>query len=259
MIARGASVLARWSGEAPVAVDALHFFALSIERESELQFEFAASPEQESAHEQIALELDRRALARMLGVRALPSTLDAALVARAPRARFVADRAVIDARDALLDLHADGPRRALHLEARAVALVAAMVDVIDVTDVIDAPRAMQAPRALDGAMAPAHDDERLERAREILLSRLDAPPTIAALSRLAGINEVKLKRGFRERFGSTVFGYLRAARMERAYALLRGGALSVTEVAQQVGYTNPSKFTAAFRAHFGERPSHVRG
>jgi AraC-like DNA-binding protein len=55
-------------------------------------------------------------------------------------------------------------------------------------------------------------------------------------------------------FGTTVFGYLRARRMERARALLEAGKATVLEAAALVGYSNPSNFAAAFRREFGVNP-----
>jgi AraC-like DNA-binding protein len=101
----------------------------------------------------------------------------------------------------------------------------------------------------------ADDVERLERVRRHLVERLEEPPTLAALARMAGWNETKLKGGFRALFGTSVFAYVRQARMEEARRLLLARRLNVTEVAQRVGYENPSKFAAAFRKQFGLPPS----
>jgi AraC-like DNA-binding protein len=46
--------------------------------------------------------------------------------------------------------------------------------------------------------------------------------------------------------------------LDAARRLLREGRYNVTEVALRVGYTNPSKFAAAFKAQFGVSPSQVR-
>lgn len=95
-------------------------------------------------------------------------------------------------------------------------------------------------------------------ARSILLARMTAPPRLPELARLAGLNEAKLKAGFRARFGDTVYGTLRRHRLDEARRLLGEGRCNVTEVALRVGYSNPSKFAAAFKAAFGVSPSHVR-
>jgi AraC-like DNA-binding protein len=87
---------------------------------------------------------------------------------------------------------------------------------------------------------------------------LEEPPSLPELARSVGLNEFKLKVGFRTHFGTSVFGYLRAQRMDQARRLLVRGELSVTEVAARVGYSNPSKFAAAFRKHFGRPPSALR-
>jgi AraC-like DNA-binding protein len=108
------------------------------------------------------------------------------------------------------------------------------------------------------ARLSAHDIGRLERARRILVSRMTAPPRLPELARLAGLNEAKLKAGFRARFGETVYGHLRRLRLEEAHRLLRQERYDVTEVALRVGYANPSKFAAAFKALFGVSPSQVR-
>ncbi len=98
------------------------------------------------------------------------------------------------------------------------------------------------------------DLSKLERAREILLDRMSLPPSLSELSRLIGLNEFKLKTGFKDRYGSTVFGYLREARLETAYRLLQEPDASVINVSVSVGYSNPSYFAEAFRGKYGMNP-----
>jgi len=54
---------------------------------------------------------------------------------------------------------------------------------------------------------------------------------------------------------------IRDRRLDAAYqALRRGGtALSITQIAHELGFTNSSQFLRAFRARFGIRPSDARG
>jgi AraC-like DNA-binding protein len=96
---------------------------------------------------------------------------------------------------------------------------------------------------------------RLHHARKILLSRLENPPSLLELATMVGVSTGTLKRGFPELFGTTVFGYLTDRRMEYAEKLLLQGNITVSEVANQVGYSNPGHFAAAFRYRFSITPS----
>ncbi|MEA5515995.1 AraC family transcriptional regulator [Nodularia sp. UHCC 0506] len=99
------------------------------------------------------------------------------------------------------------------------------------------------------------DIERIYYAREILITNLLHPPTLLELSRRVAMNERKLKQGFRQIFGTTVFGYLHNHRMEQAKQMLVEQKLSVAQVAHAVGYTHLSHFAAAFRKKIGVNPS----
>jgi AraC family transcriptional regulator, transcriptional activator of the genes for pyochelin and ferripyochelin receptors len=62
------------------------------------------------------------------------------------------------------------------------------------------------------------------------------------------VNERKLKQGFRQIFGTTVFGYLHDHRMEQAKQMLAEQKLSVAEVAHAVGYSHLSHFASVLGA-----------
>ncbi|MEM7062474.1 MAG: AraC family transcriptional regulator [Cyanobacteria bacterium P01_B01_bin.77] len=98
------------------------------------------------------------------------------------------------------------------------------------------------------------DMGRLHQARDILIRRIKAPPSLSELARLVGLNERKLKQGFRQQFGTTVFGYLREYRMNRAKELLHKPNLTIAGIATQVGYKNPEAFSHAFRRRFSVNP-----
>lgn len=96
----------------------------------------------------------------------------------------------------------------------------------------------------------------LQLARELLLKDLSKPPTIAQLARRSGLNQQKIKRGFKQQFGVTPYALFQRKRMEYARDLLaRHG---VTETAALLGYSNPSHFSAAFRKQFGVLPKDAR-
>jgi AraC-like DNA-binding protein len=102
------------------------------------------------------------------------------------------------------------------------------------------------------------DRDRLQEARQVLECRMDDPPSIPHLARLVGLNTTKLKRGFHVEFGMTVFRYLHQMRMRKAVMLLLETDLNVSEVAWEVGYSNVSAFSAAFKQEMGFSPSRLQ-
>ena len=102
------------------------------------------------------------------------------------------------------------------------------------------------------------DRRSLQNAKELLNSRMDNPPTIIELAKLVGVNEYKLKKGFKELFGTTIFGYIHNSRMSLAKRLLLGTDKTAKEIAYQVGYSSPQHFSNAFKKQFGVTPNNVR-
>ncbi|NJP18610.1 MAG: helix-turn-helix transcriptional regulator [Hydrococcus sp. CRU_1_1] len=96
--------------------------------------------------------------------------------------------------------------------------------------------------------------ERIHQAKEILLSHLENPPSLVELARQVGLNDFKLKRGFRQVFGTSAFKYLYDYRLEQAQQLLATGEMKVEEVASRVGFVSRSYFAIAFRKKFGVNP-----
>ncbi|NEP58613.1 MAG: helix-turn-helix transcriptional regulator [Symploca sp. SIO2G7] len=135
-----------------------------------------------------------------------------------------------------------GLTRRLYLESRAIELIALQLP-------INSPDTLPAPRLLK-----ADEVDRIHHAKEILLTNLEHPPSLLELAKQVGLNDYKLKQGFRQVFGTTAFGCLYHHRMEQAKLLLEAGYSTVTEVAQAVGYTSPTSFSAAFKKKFGVSP-----
>ncbi|MEH2047108.1 helix-turn-helix transcriptional regulator [Nostoc sp.] len=68
----------------------------------------------------------------------------------------------------------------------------------------------------------SNEIERLHHAKAILNQTLQNPPSLLNLAKQIGLNDFKLKRGFREVFGTTVLGYVQSLRLEQAQQLLQG-------------------------------------
>ncbi len=104
---------------------------------------------------------------------------------------------------------------------------------------------------------PMREQQRIITARDRLLHDLSAPPTIEQLSREVGLNQLKLKQGFKTLFGTSIYAMFQKHRMEQARLLLK--KYNVTEVAMTMGYSNISHFSAAYRKQFGILPKYDRG
>jgi AraC family transcriptional regulator, transcriptional activator of the genes for pyochelin and ferripyochelin receptors len=104
----------------------------------------------------------------------------------------------------------------------------------------------------------AADCESLHQARQILVERVNDPLSLIGLARLVGLNDRKLKQGFRQLFGMSVFGYLRDYRLQQAQVLLTNPNLNVTDVAHCIGYASLPSFSKAFRQKFGYSPQMLR-
>lgn len=100
---------------------------------------------------------------------------------------------------------------------------------------------------------------KLREAWEYLLRHIDHPGTVIDLSHAIGLNDFKLKKGFKQLYGITIFEFLLEARMEKARRLLLETDMTVHAVAISVGYKNISSFTVAFKKKFGVLPSEVQG
>lgn len=97
--------------------------------------------------------------------------------------------------------------------------------------------------------------DRIYQAKEILATSLENPPSILELTQQVGLCEQTLRRGFRELYGTTIVGYLTLLRMEQAEKLLRERELSISEIANLVGYSHLGNFSVAFKRQFGITPS----
>ncbi len=139
-----------------------------------------------------------------------------------------------------------GHLKDLYLEAKTIELFLLQIAQLD-------QRLCTTPIKLE-----KRDIESLYEIKEYLELNFDQPTNIAALSRKAGINSMKLKAGFKQLFNTTVFGYLHTLRMQEAKRLLVEENLNVNEVSDIVGYKYPHHFTTAFKKKFNITPSQLR-
>jgi AraC family transcriptional regulator, transcriptional activator of the genes for pyochelin and ferripyochelin receptors len=143
----------------------------------------------------------------------------------------------------ILNCPYQGLTKQLYLESKSVEILALYLDSV-----------MTQQKSKLAVKLQLDDIDRIHKAKDILLQHAEHPPSLLELARKVGMNDCTLKRGFRQVFGTTVFGYLHDYRMNRARKLLEAQRMSVQEVARAVGYASVSSFHAAFRKKFGMNP-----
>jgi AraC-like DNA-binding protein len=98
----------------------------------------------------------------------------------------------------------------------------------------------------------------VRRAAAFIEAYPERPLTLADIAAAAGVNGRALQSAFRRYYDITPVGYLRQARLERAYSELRNAAaaagVTVAAVSRRWGWTSLSQFEAAYQRRFGESP-----
>jgi AraC-like DNA-binding protein len=102
------------------------------------------------------------------------------------------------------------------------------------------------------------DIRRVMKAEELIMENLSGnPPTIEELSKELLVSATKLKKDFKEVYGSPIYEYYQKARMNRGKEMLLSGDYTVKEVGYALGYSNLSHFTYAFKKAFSILPSEI--
>jgi YesN/AraC family two-component response regulator len=98
----------------------------------------------------------------------------------------------------------------------------------------------------------------VQRAMGLIQQRYWDQISLSALARQVGMSKYHLSHRFREVLGVTFRDYLLRVRLERAKALLATGHVSITEVAQNVGFGDLPRFDKVFKRYTGVTPSVYR-
>lgn len=91
-----------------------------------------------------------------------------------------------------------------------------------------------------------------------LTEDLSQRASIELLAKQYLINATTLKNMFKSVYGTSIAAHIREHRMEEAAKLLRSTDSSIAQVAAQVGYDSQSRFSAAFKSHYGVLPKEYR-
>jgi AraC-like DNA-binding protein len=173
----------------------------------------------------------------------LAAVLDAALPERSPFRRLRLPVPGNTTLETLLDGRTD-PAAMLRKEGQCLALVG---------------HALEELSSVSGRDNAAGDPALLvQRLSAFLSERMADTINMAEIEREAGLSHVTLNQIFRAATGMTVFGVLRALRMEAAERMIRHTDLSFTEIAGECGFSDASHLSNAFRKRYGTTASDWR-
>jgi len=114
------------------------------------------------------------------------------------------------------------------------------------------------PADLDVEQCPFLADEdnvtKIKKAKQIIITNMAEPPTLQELADEINLPINKLKEGFKQIYGDSVFSFLFDYKMEVARQLLATGSHNVNEVGLKVGYSAASHFISAFKKKYGTTP-----
>ncbi len=95
---------------------------------------------------------------------------------------------------------------------------------------------------------------KIKKAKDIVITRMAEPPSLQELADEVDLSLKKLKEGFKQIYGDSVFSFLFDYKMEFSRKLLEAGEHNVNEVGLKVGYSTSSHFIAAFKKKYGTTP-----
>lgn len=92
-----------------------------------------------------------------------------------------------------------------------------------------------------------------------IMSNLDRPmPAVEQLAKEANMSKTKFRNIFQKIFGSPIYQYHLAARLELSKKLLLQNNFTITQISYKVGFSHPPAFVTCFFKHFGFFPSTFR-
>jgi len=95
---------------------------------------------------------------------------------------------------------------------------------------------------------------KIKNAKDIIIQKMTDPPSLQELANEVGLTLKKLKEGFKQIYGDSVYSFLFDHKMEFARKLLETNQHNVNEVGHKIGYSTSSHFIAAFKKKYGTTP-----
>lgn len=115
-----------------------------------------------------------------------------------------------------------------------------------------------AARSFPQSPPPAQLHPAVQQAIQLIELNLHEPIYVTDLARKVGLSQNHLIRLFRAVLGTTVVGYIRDRRLQRASHLLKNSTLPIKTIAHEVGIPDLHLFNKMVRGRFGSAPRNFR-
>lgn len=110
----------------------------------------------------------------------------------------------------------------------------------------------------DRNLVPRTQVEIVKAVSEYITQNLNEKISLKQLTLKFGISDTYLQNAFRSVYGMPVISFMRAQKMQSAAQILIHTTRTVDEIAEEFGYENESKFSAAFKKIMGDSPGVYR-
>lgn len=102
------------------------------------------------------------------------------------------------------------------------------------------------------------DIRTIRNVKDHILQNLEVGVSLKELTIEFGINEFKLKHGFKQLYGMPIFRFLREERLKKATLLLQNTDIPLKKIAEMTGFKSFPHFSKAFKIRFGYCPSDLK-
>jgi len=83
-------------------------------------------------------------------------------------------------------------------------------------------------------------------------------PSTKQIAKQFGINESKLKQGFKAHFNTSIYQCYNDIRLKKAFDLIQNTTLQIKEIAYSCGFNDYVTFSKAFKKKFGFAPANLK-
>lgn len=154
-----------------------------------------------------------------------------------------ANAAMLQCINSMLNCPYKGGLKLLYLQSKCVELLVLQAEAYD----------QHLKNNTKSALKSSYDRDRIHFVRDYLIANAVAPPSLSELAKLSGLNEFKLKKGFREVFNDSIINYVNEYKLLQAKEQLLSN-VPIKHVAEELGYSSIQYFSKMFKKKFGVSP-----